>query len=192
MSDGSDSSASRAFAERLAKYAYQPGPSRSSPRFPRAVSGPSSFTPDNIKPEPLGNDDMAIEPCSEDGLRRSRGSDQVVDEAGPSTPSKRPRSRQGEHVVVFPSTRERSAAGAGAGSPDSKPASTARLAVKSRLKGDQDQVSPKRTKPSPKKPRPYAGPEVYAHLKPIIDHAKPGMVILFCGINPGESSAMSQ
>jgi hypothetical protein len=40
----------------------------------------------------------------------------------------------------------------------------------------KDTISIERTAKSPgKKPRPFAGPEVYAHLKPVSDHLGPGL-----------------
>jgi TDG/mug DNA glycosylase family protein len=44
------------------------------------------------------------------------------------------------------------------------------------------------TKPSPKKPRPFAAAEVYAHLKPVPDILEERMRVMFCGINPGMRS----
>ncbi|ORX39228.1 hypothetical protein BD324DRAFT_618904 [Kockovaella imperatae] len=51
----------------------------------------------------------------------------------------------------------------------------------------KDRSTPKK---APKVPRPYAGPEVYAHLHQVPDHIKPGLKILFCGINPGKKSSI--
>ncbi|ORY33054.1 hypothetical protein BCR39DRAFT_520948 [Naematelia encephala] len=58
--------------------------------------------------------------------------------------------------------------------------------------GDVYRVEEERPlKKNKKKPRPYAAPEVYEHLRPIPDHLIPDLDLVFCGINPGKKSSIS-
>ncbi|CAK5277660.1 unnamed protein product, partial [Mycena citricolor] len=43
--------------------------------------------------------------------------------------------------------------------------------------------------PTKNRTRPYAPPEVYAHLNSVPDHLKGELDVIFCGINPGKMSA---
>lgn len=84
----------------------------------------------------------------------------LVDEAESTTPSKRARSK----IRV-----------------KSDPAAPASLA---------SPVSTPRSKSkNGKKPRPFASPEVYQHLRPVQDILQPDLDIVFCGINPGQRSS---
>ncbi|ODN76893.1 hypothetical protein L202_05476 [Cryptococcus amylolentus CBS 6039] len=47
------------------------------------------------------------------------------------------------------------------------------------------------SKKAVKKPRGYAGPEVYEHLRPVNDLLSDDLDLVFCGINPGKQSASS-
>ncbi|CED84604.1 G/T mismatch-specific thymine DNA glycosylase [Phaffia rhodozyma] len=72
-----------------------------------------------------------------------------------------------------------------------KPSSSTSLPG-SAIKKDEEPVVPLEIiKPKKKKniTRKYADPSVYEHLKPISDYISEGNDVLFCGINPGLSSA---
>ncbi|RSH95148.1 hypothetical protein EHS25_000234 [Saitozyma podzolica] len=150
--DPTPSPASKAFAARLAKYAYNPasssssrsGSGRASPTV-RAVTGPTVHLP------------------ASPGASSSR-----------SVPSamRTPRSRRAKRPVPVDDEDEYD---------------------ESQLPSDEGpsrrkMVSTK--KGQGKKPRPFAGPEVYAHLRPVPDLLGQDLDIVFCGINPGKMSAV--
>jgi hypothetical protein len=151
--DPTPSPASKAFAARLAKYAYNPasssssrsGSGRASPTV-RAVTGPTVHLP------------------ASPGASSSR-----------SVPSamRTPRSRRAKRPVPVDDEDEYD---------------------ESQLPSDEGpsrrkMVSTK--KGQGKKPRSFAGPEVYAHLRPVPDLLGQDLDIVFCGINPGLCSPHS-
>jgi TDG/mug DNA glycosylase family protein len=147
--DPTPSPASKAFAARLAKYAYNPASSsssrsgstaaRASPAV-RAVTRPTPHLP------------------ASPGASSSR-SVPAAKRTPPSRRAKRP-----IPVDVDDDDDE-----------EFEPASDEELSHRKTFK----------VKGQGKKPRPFAAPEVYAHLKPLPDLLGQDLDIVFCGINPG-------
>lgn len=181
--DDSQSPASKAFAARLSRFAYRPqpspaspGPSRSNPRqsvdhrpATRSQISPSSGrTSRRSDPyvSPVKADDdtsggarkrrrLKIEADDEDPSGSDCGDDEYEDH---STPSKG-RGPVKTNKTSFTTKR-----------------STSILKTDGAANDAKDKMSIERTAKSPgKKPRPFAGPEVYAHLKPVSDHLGPGL-----------------
>ena len=128
-----DSPASKAFADRLAKYAFDPKPaSPARTRSARAAAGPIAgpSTPTARKSSPVS--------------ARSTG--------------KRKRVIKDDGEIL--ATDEESASG-----------TTSRGGLVTAASPTPGKTTPK----SGKKPRPFAGPEVYAHLKPVTDHLRPDL-----------------
>lgn len=178
--DDSQSPATKAFATRLSRFAYRPqpspaspGPSRSNPRQSVDLK-PATRSP--IRPSVRRRLDPEISPVQADddtsgGARKRRrlkieaddedrsGSGGSDDEyRDPSTPSK---GRGSVKTNKTSSTTKRS---------------TSIPKTDGAANDAKDKMSIECTAKSPgKKPRPFAGPEVYAHLKPVSDHLGPGL-----------------
>jgi TDG/mug DNA glycosylase family protein len=127
-----DSPASKAFADRLAKYAFDPSSSsRARTRSTRAAAGPGPAT------------------------ALARNSSPV---SGPSAVKRKRRNRADDEEFV-------------AQDEDEYISSPSRTPARRSASSTPGRTTPK----SGKKPRPFAGPEVYAHLKPVTDHLKPDL-----------------
>lgn len=199
--NGADSPASKAFAARLAKYAYRPtdastGVARSLRSSPRRPANPATSLgrEHSVKQEPESMDTKT--PSGENGSTNSvetprKLAKRVQVEVVIPSPSPTKRSRSGSSAATVPINAEAGPSGPSRRSkpsptPTKRSRSTSSAATTPFNAEAGPSTPPRRPKPSPKKPRPYAGPEVYAHLKPVTDYLKPGLDIIFCGINPGE------
>lgn len=151
--DPTPSPASKAFAARLARYAYNPASSSSS----RSGSTAARASP-TVRAVTRPTPDL---PATESPGASSSRSVPSAKRTPPSRRAKRPvpvddEDEDDEFEPQPPSDEERSR----------------RKIVKTK-------------KGQGKKPRPFAGPEVYAHLKPVPDLLGQDLDIVFCGINPG-------
>lgn len=180
--DDSQSPASKAFAARLSRFAYRPQPSPASPgqskSDPRQSVDLKPATRSPIRPSVRRRLDPEISPVQADddtsgGARKRRrlkieaddedrsGSGGSDDEyRDPSTPSK------GKGSVKTNRTS----------STTKRPSTSIPPKTDCAANNAIDTMSIERAAKSPgKKPRPFAGPEVYAHLKPVSDHLGPGL-----------------
>ncbi|EIW66020.1 hypothetical protein TREMEDRAFT_65863 [Tremella mesenterica DSM 1558] len=127
--------------------------------------------PDNIKTEDLSAQNFAAT-LQKYVYSPSSTSLKSHIKASPSTPTRSLRSK----YHPSPST------------PISTPQKRLRLDSSFSTTSPDEPQTPDSSKKS-KKPRPFASPEVYAHLKRVGDILQPDLDIVFCGINPGKRSS---
>ncbi|WVQ93148.1 hypothetical protein IAU59_000212 [Kwoniella sp. CBS 9459] len=178
MSEHGDihSPASKAFASRLAKYAYiDSGSSSSATSNSRILrssplklhSDPSPSKPLNAVRSPSARSGRERDPVSEyeyeyDRSRRARDQEGKISEKADQA-SKQEDSNADEEYhdgMRMSSKRKRT-----------KTAGSTQAKAKAKV------------------PRGYAPPEAYEHLRPVNDLLRGGLDIVFCGINPGKRSS---
>ncbi|WVF65473.1 hypothetical protein IAT40_000201 [Kwoniella sp. CBS 6097] len=179
----SESPASKAFANRLAKYAYiDSGPSTSSSTAStsRVLRG-SAVNKSAITHEhedPTGKmPGLEATKTRGGGTKNSRPDNDQQHDNGGYRPS-RPTGEVQEQEISDANERDEDEVGT---SKKKKRKRTAEPAVSSGANG--------KAKAKGKIPRGYAPPEAYEHLRPVNDLLREGLDIVFCGINPGKRSS---
>ncbi|OXH30275.1 TDG/mug DNA glycosylase [Cryptococcus neoformans] len=175
-SENAPSPASKAFADRLAKYAYAAASSPPSPRMSPLRRSTRSQT---------SNSAAARSPLP------STPQERIYDRG---SPLKKVASSSSSSVSLS-ATKKRSAKSISKEDEEFQDIDTEEETDDENYKGEKSNSGSLKggrkstMKKVVKKPRGYAAPEMYEHLRPLNDLLVKGQDLVFCGINPGKMSS---
>ncbi|EAL20064.1 hypothetical protein CNBF3900 [Cryptococcus deneoformans B-3501A] len=176
-SENAPSPASKAFADRLAKYAYVSTSSSPSPRMNPLRRSTRSQT--------------SISDAAKPSIPLTTSQERIYDRG---SPLKKVASSSSSSISLS-ATKKRSAKSISKEDDEFQDVDTEKETDDEDYKGGRlNSGNLKGGRKSPmkkgiKKPRGYAAPEMYEHLRPLNDLLVKGQDLVFCGINPGKMSS---